>query len=71
MICMILSVGDLAAITATHGALAILAWRQPPCGAAGGRRLRRKTEQATGLSLPINTARNAGYRFFANAAVRP
>jgi len=35
------------------------------------RRLRRKTEQATGLSLPINTARNAGYRFFANAAVRP
>ena len=33
--------------------------------------LRRKTEQATGLSLPINTARNAGYRFFANAAVRP
>lgn len=34
-------------------------------------RLRRKTEQATGLSLPINTARNAGYRFFASAAVRP
>ena len=33
--------------------------------------LRRKTEQATGLSLPINTARNAGYRFFANAAGRP
>ncbi|MEG2031006.1 MAG: response regulator transcription factor [Janthinobacterium sp.] len=35
------------------------------------RRLRRKTEQATGLSLPINTARNVGYRFFASAAVRP
>lgn len=35
------------------------------------RRLRRKTEQATGLPLPINTARNAGYRFFADAAVRP
>jgi len=35
------------------------------------RRLRRKTEQATGLPLPVNTARNAGYRFFANAAVRP
>ena len=35
------------------------------------RRLRRKTELASGLALPINTARNAGYRFFANATVRP
>lgn len=35
------------------------------------RRLRRKTEQAAGLPLPINTARNAGYRFFASATVRP
>ena len=34
------------------------------------RRLRRKTEQATGLPLPIKTARNAGYRFFASATVR-
>ena len=34
-------------------------------------RLRRKAEQAAGLALPINTARNAGYRFYANAEVRP
>ncbi|OEZ45829.1 virulence transcriptional regulatory protein PhoP [Janthinobacterium sp. MP5059B] len=34
-------------------------------------RLRRKAEQATGLALPINTARNAGYRFYADAEVRP
>ncbi|MCX7293214.1 response regulator transcription factor [Janthinobacterium sp.] len=34
-------------------------------------RLRRKAEQAAGLALPINTARNAGYRFFADAEVRP
>ncbi|MDO8041522.1 response regulator transcription factor [Janthinobacterium sp. SUN211] len=34
-------------------------------------RLRRKAEQAAGLALPINTARNAGYRFFAEAEVRP
>ena len=33
-------------------------------------RLRRKAEQATGMTLPINTARNAGYRFYANAEVR-
>ncbi|MDC8757837.1 response regulator transcription factor [Janthinobacterium fluminis] len=33
-------------------------------------RLRRKAEQATGLTLPINTARNAGYRFYAEAEVR-
>lgn len=35
------------------------------------RRLRRKAEQATGMSLPINTARNAGYRFYASAEIRP
>ena len=34
-------------------------------------RLRRKAEQATGMILPINTARNAGYRFYADAQVRP
>ncbi|KAB8057552.1 response regulator [Janthinobacterium sp. FT14W] len=34
-------------------------------------RLRRKAEQAAGLALPINTARNAGYRFYADAEVRP
>lgn len=34
------------------------------------RRLRRKAEQSTGMSLPINTARNAGYRFYAAAEVR-
>ena len=34
-------------------------------------RLRRKAEQATGTTLPINTARNAGYRFYADAQVRP
>ena len=34
-------------------------------------RLRRKAEQATGMTLPINTARNAGYRFYADAQVRP
>lgn len=34
-------------------------------------RLRRKAEQAAGLALPINTARNAGYRFYAEAEVRP
>ncbi|WP_426075094.1 response regulator transcription factor [Janthinobacterium sp. DSP2-3-3] len=33
-------------------------------------RLRRKAEQATGMTLPINTARNAGYRFYADAQVR-
>lgn len=34
-------------------------------------RLRRKAEQATGMTLPINTARNAGYRFYADAQVLP
>ncbi|RJG05294.1 DNA-binding response regulator [Noviherbaspirillum cavernae] len=34
------------------------------------RRLRRKAEQATGLALPVNTARNAGYRFYAEAEIR-
>lgn len=33
-------------------------------------RLRRK-EEAAGMTLPINTARNAGYRFYADAQVRP
>ncbi|MBV8036798.1 response regulator transcription factor [Roseateles sp.] len=35
------------------------------------RRLRRKVSEATGLELPINTARNAGYRFHARALIRP
>lgn len=35
------------------------------------RRLRRKVQEATGLNLPINTARNAGYRFHARALIRP
>ncbi|QPF73640.1 response regulator transcription factor [Roseateles sp. DAIF2] len=35
------------------------------------RRLRRKVNEATGLALPINTARNAGYRFHARALIRP
>lgn len=35
------------------------------------RRLRRKVSEATGLALPINTARNAGYRFHARALIRP
>lgn len=35
------------------------------------RRLRRKTEQVAGLPLPINTARNVGYRFFASVELRP
>ncbi|WP_332775545.1 response regulator transcription factor [Polaromonas sp.] len=34
------------------------------------RRLRRKAEQATGVALPVNTARNAGYRFYAEAEIR-
>lgn len=33
------------------------------------RRLRRKVEQATGQSLPVKTARNAGYSFFAAADI--
>lgn len=33
------------------------------------RRLRRKVEQATGQLLPVKTARNAGYSFFAAADV--
>ncbi|MBG6223113.1 DNA-binding response OmpR family regulator [Janthinobacterium sp. CAN_S1] len=32
-------------------------------------RLRRKVEQACGMTLPINTARNAGYQFYADAQV--
>lgn len=35
------------------------------------RRLRRKVSDATGLALPLNTARNAGYRFHAKALIRP
>ncbi len=35
------------------------------------RRLRRKVSEATGLALPINTARNAGYRFHGRALIRP
>lgn len=35
------------------------------------RRLRRKVDEATGLALAVNTARNAGYRFFAAAEIRP
>ncbi|MCH7345599.1 response regulator transcription factor [Pelomonas sp. CA6] len=35
------------------------------------RRLRRKVNEATGLVLPINTARSAGYRFHAKALIRP
>jgi DNA-binding response OmpR family regulator len=31
------------------------------------RRLRRKVEESCGLTLPINTARNVGYRFHAKA----
>lgn len=34
------------------------------------RRLRRKVEDATGLVLPVNTARNAGYLFYAEADIR-
>ncbi|MNU07751.1 hypothetical protein D3C72_2534890 [compost metagenome] len=34
------------------------------------RRLRRKVSEATGLVLPINTARNAGYRFHAKTLIR-
>lgn len=34
------------------------------------RRLRRKVSEATGLTLPLNTARNAGYCFHAKAQVR-
>lgn len=34
------------------------------------RRLRRKAEEATGVELPVNTARNAGYRFYAEAEIR-
>ena len=33
------------------------------------RRLRRKVEEACGLTLPINTARNVGYRFHEKASV--
>lgn len=35
------------------------------------RRLRRKVNEATGLTLPLNTARNAGYCFHARALIRP
>lgn len=35
------------------------------------RRLRRKVNEACGLILPLNTARNAGYRFHAKALIRP
>ncbi|MGJ7609597.1 MULTISPECIES: response regulator transcription factor [unclassified Variovorax] len=35
------------------------------------RRLRRKVSEATGLTLPLNTARNAGYCFHARALIRP
>jgi DNA-binding response OmpR family regulator len=35
------------------------------------RRLRRKVSEATGLTLPLNTARNAGYCFHAKALIRP
>jgi DNA-binding response OmpR family regulator len=35
------------------------------------RRLRRKVNEATGLTLPLNTARNSGYCFHAKALVRP
>lgn len=34
------------------------------------RRLRRKVEVATGMALPLNTARNAGYCFFASVTIR-
>lgn len=34
------------------------------------RRLRRKAEEAIGIALPVNTARNAGYSFFAEAVIR-
>jgi DNA-binding response OmpR family regulator len=34
------------------------------------RRLRRKVDEACGLTLPINTARNAGYRFHAPVLIR-
>jgi DNA-binding response OmpR family regulator len=33
------------------------------------RRLRRKVEESCGLTLPINTARNVGYRFHAKALI--
>ena len=33
------------------------------------RRLRRKTEEASGVVLPINTIRNGGYQFFATALI--
>ena len=32
-------------------------------------RLRRKVEEAGGIELPVNTARNAGYRFHARAQI--
>ena len=32
-------------------------------------RLRRKVEEAGGVELPVNTARNAGYRFHARAQI--
>ncbi|WP_417284583.1 response regulator transcription factor [Comamonas sp.] len=35
------------------------------------RRLRRKVHECGGLTLPINTARNVGYRFHAKALVSP
>jgi DNA-binding response OmpR family regulator len=34
-------------------------------------RLRRKAEQATGMTLPINSAGYTGYRFYADAQVGP
>ncbi|WP_050462206.1 response regulator transcription factor [Herbaspirillum autotrophicum] len=33
-------------------------------------RLRRKAQRACGLTLPVNTARNLGYRFYAEAEIR-
>lgn len=35
------------------------------------RRLRRKAEETLDIELPVNTARNAGYSFFAEAVIRP
>ncbi|MFC7286515.1 response regulator transcription factor [Herminiimonas glaciei] len=35
------------------------------------RRLRRKAEETLDMELPVNTARNAGYSFFAAAEIRP
>lgn len=35
------------------------------------RRLRRKVDESCGQILPINTARNVGYRFHAKAVIRP